>query len=80
MLNNTLENKKKIIQQDKILISFVEDLENYNPKIFSHNIPLNIIITPLSDYHYYIKITKGENIVIKLFKFKKTFFLLVNKF
>jgi len=53
------DTKKKLLYNTKVLITWVEDLDNYSLKLFKFDVCFNIIIHPLKCGLYRIKIFKS---------------------
>jgi len=59
-----LTHKKRLLTNDKVLITWVEDLTNYDTKhTKQYDISMNIVISPMSSGLFRIKIYKAKNLV-----------------
>lgn len=66
---SSLDHKKNLFYKDTVLISYVEDLENYSVKLFKWDVIYNIVIHPLpfSSGLFRIKIIKSPKASVSLF-------------
>lgn len=64
-----LDHKRNLFYKDTVLISYVEDLENYSVKLFKWDVIYNIVIHPLpfSSGLFRIKIIKSPKASVIFF-------------
>jgi len=55
------ESKKKLLYGDKVLISWVDDIENYSLKTFKYDVSVNIVIHPTKSGLFRIRICKSSS-------------------
>lgn len=61
--------KKELIDSNKLIISWVDDIETYDSSNqLGHEVPVNIIIIPLESGLYRIRIVKKKGVSISLFR------------